>query len=66
MILIHSTRASTVAELYYWRTTTGEEMDLVIDRRSEWRARLGLLLHDGDTLEWLTPDVLAAAWWRVL
>lgn len=28
-------------------------------------ARAGLLLHTGTTLEWLTPDVLAAPWWRV-
>lgn len=36
--------------------------------RSEYgkRARRGLLLHDGDLLDWLTPDVLAAPWWRVL
>ncbi len=30
------------------------------------KARAGLLLHAGDALEWLTPDVLAAPWWRVL
>ena len=30
------------------------------------RARAGLLLHTGSTLEWLTPDVLAVPWWRVL
>ncbi len=30
------------------------------------RARAGLLLHAGNTLEWLTPDVLAVPWWRVL
>ncbi len=30
------------------------------------RARAGLLLHTGTTLEWLAPDVLAAPWWRVL
>ncbi len=29
-------------------------------------ARSGLLLHGGDTTEWLTPDVLAVPWWRVL
>ena len=29
-------------------------------------ARCGLLLHAGDALEWLAPDVLAAPWWRVL
>jgi len=26
----------------------------------------GLLLHTGATVEWLTADVLAAPWWRVL
>lgn len=30
------------------------------------KARAGLLLHTGTTLEWLAPDVLAAPWWRVL
>jgi predicted AAA+ superfamily ATPase len=30
------------------------------------QARAGLLLHTGNTLEWLAPDVLAAPWWRVL
>jgi hypothetical protein len=30
------------------------------------KARAGLLLHTGNTLEWLTPDVLAAPWWKVL
>jgi predicted AAA+ superfamily ATPase len=36
--------------------------------RAEYRrkARAGLLLHAGSTLEWLAPDVLAAPWWRVL
>jgi hypothetical protein len=30
------------------------------------KARAGLLLHAGRTVEWLTPDVLAVPWWRVL
>jgi hypothetical protein len=30
------------------------------------KARAGLLLHTGGTIEWLAPDVLAAPWWRVL
>jgi len=30
------------------------------------KARAGLLLHAGHTLEWLALDVLAAPWWRVL
>ncbi len=30
------------------------------------RARAGLLLHAGDNVDWLAPDVLAAPWWRVL
>lgn len=82
------------AELGYWRTTTGEEVDLVIEDggrllpievkaaarprlsdaahlrafRAEYgkSARAGLLLHTGTTLEWLTPDVLAVPWYRVL
>jgi uncharacterized protein len=82
------------AELSYWRTTIGEEVDFVIKTsgrllpveikasarprladathlrtfRAEYgkKARAGLLLHTGSTLEWLTPEVLAAPWWRVL
>jgi predicted AAA+ superfamily ATPase len=82
------------AELSYWRTSIGEEVDLVIETdgkllpveikassrprlgdaaqlrtfRAEYgkRARAGLLLHTGESLEWLAPDVLAAPWWRVL
>ncbi len=82
------------AEVLYWRTTIGEEVDFVVETgdclmpievkaterprfrdaaslrifRAEYgdRSRPGLLLHAGSTLEWLTPDVLAAPWWRVL
>jgi hypothetical protein len=82
------------AELGYWRTSIGEEVDLVIEAggkllpievkattrprlrdavhlrtfRAEYggKARAGLLLHGGGTVEWLAPDVLAAPWWRVL
>ncbi len=82
------------AEVFYWRTAVGEEVDLVIEAggrllpieikatgrprlgdakhlrtfRAEYgkKARAGLLLHTGSTLEWLAPDVLAAPWWRVL
>ena len=82
------------AELAYWRTTIGEEVDFVIEAggkllpievkatakprladcahlrtfRQEYgrKARAGLVLHAGRTLEWLTPDVLAVPWWRVL
>ncbi len=82
------------AELGYWRTAIGEEVDFVIEAdrkllpievkatarprltdcahlrtfRAEYgnKARAGLLLHTGSTLEWLAPDVLAAPWWRVL
>ncbi len=82
------------AELGYWRTVIGEEVDFVIETsgrllpvevkasgrprlagarhlrtfRAEYgkKARAGLLLHTGSTLEWLAPDVLAAPWWRVL
>lgn len=82
------------AELGYWRTAAGEEVDLVVEAegrllpievkagarprlaearhlrsfRTEYgnRARAGLLVHTGSTLEWLAPDVLAVPWWRVL
>ena len=82
------------AEVCYWRTAIGEEVDFVIEAggrllpievkatgrprlgdaahlrtfRAEYgrKARAGLLLHTGNTLEWLAPDVLAAPWWRVL
>jgi uncharacterized protein len=82
------------AELGYWRTSIGEEVDFVIETggkllpievksttrprladathlrtfRTEYgkKARAGLLLHTGNTLEWLAPDVLAAPWWTVL
>lgn len=82
------------ADLFYWRTASGEEVDFVIETggtllpievkagprpragdivhlrsfRREYgkRARAGLLLHTGNTVEWLAPDVLAAPWWRVL
>ncbi|MBL8730031.1 MAG: ATP-binding protein [Planctomycetes bacterium] len=81
------------AELCYWRTASGEEVDLVIETggsllpievkastrprladavhlrsfRQEYgkRARAGLLVHTGSTLEWLAPDVLAVPWWRL-
>lgn len=29
-------------------------------------SRTGLLLHAGEVVEWLTPGVLAAPWWRIL
>lgn len=82
------------AELGYWRTSLGEEVDFVIESGNEllpievkattrprladcahlrtFRAeygkqtRAGLLLHTGNMLDWLAPDVLAAPWWRVL
>jgi hypothetical protein len=82
------------AELGYWRTAIGEEVDFVVEAsgkllpievkatarprladvahlrtfRAEYgkKARAGLLLHGGSTLEWLAPDVLAAPWWKIL
>ncbi|HUP23106.1 MAG TPA: ATP-binding protein [Thermoanaerobaculia bacterium] len=82
------------AEVLYWRTATGEEVDFVIETggrlvpvevkattrprlgdaahlrsfRAEYgkKARAGLLVHTGKTVEWLAPDVLAVPWWRVV
>jgi len=81
-------------EFFYWRTASGEEVDLVVEvgetllpievkatmrprvadakhlvgfrRQYGSRARAGLLLHAGSTLDWLLPDVLAAPWWMVV
>lgn len=82
------------AEVLYWRTTTGAEVDFVIETggvllpievkatprprprdcaglrafRSEYGdvSRAGLLLHTGDTVGWIAPDVMGAPWWRIL
>jgi predicted AAA+ superfamily ATPase len=82
------------AELGYWRTASGEEVDFVIETgdrllpievkaiarpklsdavhlrsfRAEYgkKATAGLLLHTGNSVEWLAPDVLAAPWWAVV
>lgn len=82
------------AEVTYWRTAIGEEVDFVIESRDRLlpievkattrpriaetahlrtfraeygkRSRAGLLLHAGTTLAWLTPEVLAVPWWKVL
>ena len=83
-----------LAEVFYWRTTLGEEVDFVIEAgdrllpvevkattrprrrdttalrtfRAEYgeRSRAGLLLHNGNLVDWIAPDVLAAPWWRVI
>ena len=82
------------ADLFYWRTSNGEEVDFVIEsggrllpieiksgrtpRLSDVKnlrsfldqyedvTRSGLLLHGGDSLEWIAPNVLAAPWWMVV
>ena len=82
------------AEIHYWRTTLGEEVDFIIEvggrvlpievktskrphigdaaklrffqREYGHLARFGLLLHTGDEMSWLTDDVLAVPWWRVI
>lgn len=30
------------------------------------KSRAGLLIHTGEKMEWLAPDVLAVPWWRIL
>ena len=85
---------SVRAEVLYWRTAAGEEVDFVIEAgdrllpieikatarprlrdttrlrsfRKEYggQARAGLLLHSGETVEWLAADVLAVPWWRAI
>jgi uncharacterized protein len=81
-------------EVLYWRTTSGAEVDLVVEsagrllpievkatrrprvadavhlrtfREEYGEASLtGLLLHDGETVEWLGAGILAAPWWAVV
>ena len=81
-------------EILYWRTTTGEEVDFVIETdgkvipievksasklkvkdaanliafQKEYgkAARSGLLIYNGQDMEWLTPTVLAVPWWRII
>jgi predicted AAA+ superfamily ATPase len=81
-------------EILYWRTTTCEEVDLVIEKEGKVlpieiksgskprvkdaanliafqqeygaNARTGLLLCDCMEIEWLTPTVMAAPWWKVI
>lgn len=82
------------AEVMYWRTTNGEEVDFVVEsgkqllpievkattrprlsdaanlrvflREYADRSRAALLLHAGEHVEWLAPDVLAVPWWQVM
>jgi len=81
------------ADLFYWRTVNGQEIDFLIESNGELlpvevksgRPRLsdskhlraflsqyedisrpGLLLHAGDALEWMAPNVLAAPWWMLI
>lgn len=81
-------------EVLYWRTSTGIEVDFVIELKgrlfpieikaargasgSDARSLVqfrdeypksfagGLLLHDGDQIEWIADRVLAAPWHRVV
>ena len=81
-------------ELFYWRTSIGEEVDFVVETagnllpievkttrrprfrdaahlrtfRAEYgeRSRPGILLHDGELLDWMTPDALAVPWWKIM
>ena len=85
---------SDPAEVCYWRTVKGVEVDFVVETggmllpigiKAAARPRLrdtaqlqafrktygeqsrsAILLHAGDTLDWLTPGVLAVPWWRVI
>lgn len=45
------------------RDTTG--IRTFLDQYGD-QVQKGLILHDGDQVEWLHPDVLAVPWWKVL
>ena len=93
-LLVWRASRSGPAEVFYWRTTTGEEVDFVIESdgrllpvevkatahprprdargllafRDQYgdASRYGLLLHTGESLRWLSGEVLAAPWWTVI
>ena len=49
------------------RPTVGDARHLRSFRRDHAElARHGLLIHDGDLCDWLTDDVLAVPWWRIV
>lgn len=82
------------AEIYYWRTSSNQEVDFVIEQAGqllpievkssatprlrdvrhlrafldEYRdiSKAGLLLHDGDAVEQIATNVIAAPWWMVI
>ena len=82
------------SEIFHWRTTTGVEVDFVIETsdgllpieikttsnprlrdvnnliafRTEYseNSRNGLLLHTGDAIDWIAPNILAAPLWTVI
>lgn len=82
------------AEILYWRTASGEEVDFVIETggtlvpievkattrprpsdakglrafREEYPdiCRTALLIHTGDSVEWLARGILAVPWWRAI
>lgn len=59
---ISSTSFSTI----YWPGTTRVSIARGLLLAHGERTRAGLLLHAGETLEWLAPDVLEVPWWGVL
>ncbi len=82
------------AEIYFWRTQPGAEVDLIVEtakgilpieiksgtrpriddarhlrafrQTQKEKVRSGLLIHTGEKTEWITPDVLAVPWWRIV
>lgn len=82
------------ADVHFWRTVGGEEVDFIIEHEHGLlpievksssdirlrdttgvrafldqyggRAQKGLILYDGEHVDWLHPDVLIAPWWKVL
>ena len=56
-IEVRTTRRPCFREAVHLRTFTIEYGE---------RSRPGFLLHDGDLLDWMTPDVLGVPRWKVL
>ncbi len=48
------------------RVHAGDAKHLRTFRQQHDRSRAGLLIYAGDDIEWLTDDVLAVPWWKII
>ncbi len=65
--------------IFYWRTTTGKEVDFILEHGKKllaFEVKLtfigdypqtlrGILIHAGNSIKWLHSKVLAIPWWWI-